>query len=274
MPTLSSGTIIVSRQFPWVYSFPPSNLTAQKCCKVELRVCPFPPYAGRRRHGPEACPCPLCTALCKTRPSHRALERYCTSLVRVLGNPEAPGALLLFTPKISFNHWQNMKKTSSTEIHDGVCILWARPQAHFGSSWEHCKCRWQTYPGLTLADPRSGSTFLCHSICGKTISLGSSLRFLKICGGLGATSWASVHSCLSVKGYWTCTESRIWQEYSEAYHSLTTLAQKKWGVILTVIHKVTQKEQSRKALPIKMSPREQLGNISRNNIKSAAGITC
>lgn len=73
-------------------------LPAQKCWEAGLRLCPCPPWAGRRRHRPDACPCPLCTALCKPRPSHRALESQRTSLLRVLGNPETPKLVKSFSP--------------------------------------------------------------------------------------------------------------------------------------------------------------------------------
>lgn len=43
-----------------------------------------------------------------------------------------------------------------------ICILWARPQACSGSSWEECRCRPQIYPGLRLQNPRWGFGFLCQ----------------------------------------------------------------------------------------------------------------
>lgn len=70
---------------------------------------------------------------------------------------------ILFTSQMSFKHWHRLKRRLSTEIHAGICILWARFQARSRSDWEQHECRPQTYPGLRLVDPRSGSTFLCHS---------------------------------------------------------------------------------------------------------------
>lgn len=186
-----------SHQFLWVDKFPPSNCSEVLGSGVE--ALPLPSTSWKEKVSCWSVSLSLywcCQLPCAKQDLPTLLWRgNASSCLEQSLNSKA--CEILFTSQMSFKHWHRLKRRLSTEIHADICILWARFQARSRSDWEQHECRPQTYPGLRLADPRSGPTFLCHSNTQKDYFARFLLTLLKEMWGLGYHE-LSIHSFLLV----------------------------------------------------------------------------